>query len=103
MSPEARWTLASPPLLPSAGHPDAPIPHQRLHASNSSATVGAGHGREPPEIGRASCRERAEISGVAGALKKKKSEETGVVLNARTAAATRWGRSRGSGLHRRVG
>src|SRR5947208_15903144 len=53
-------------LIPSAGSGET-----RGGTDRSAACSCAGSGRATTKIGRASCRERVEISGVAGSLKKK--------------------------------
>src|SRR5262249_59005492 len=52
-------------------------PGTRGRPAGAGPAAGPTAGRrltDPPEIGRASCRERGEISGGAGAVKKKKAE-----------------------------
>src|SRR5260370_39709194 len=47
----------------------------QLEAGHAAATAGVGALQPHHQIGRAPCRERVEISVVAGSLKKKKEEE----------------------------
>src|SRR5262249_58257181 len=68
-----------------------PIFNGSLAPGTVAARLGQGPAARPHQIGRASCRERGEISVVAGSLKKKKKKEedekSGVVYEQREVRA----------------